>query len=353
MNDAEGPVEVDAAAEAVDAPEADLPAVAAPEAAPAPAGQGFGALLARARAEAGLSAEEIATRLRLHVRQVEAIEAENFGALPAAPYVSGFVRNYARELKLDPSALIDDLHGKLAQSGSPLATLDLRGAEVPRLPILDERRWRQLVLTAIVGVLVCGGLIGAWMAHQRKHAVSAPAAVATPSATPSGLAPAPAQDSAPLTAPPGVPPAGPIQAPSQSPAPVPAPPALAPPPARVAAATGAAGAPASPAAPPVREVAGPPPQRATNGLVLRFNDRSWVEVSDTEGRVLLSRTGEPGSLEMLNTSAPLLLVVGRADAVVVEYRGQAVDLKPFVTENGVARLTLADGRASSGGPNIR
>jgi cytoskeleton protein RodZ len=87
--------------------------------------------------------------------------------------------------------------------------------------------------------------------------------------------------------------------------------------------------------------------------VLRFNDRSWVEVSQTDGRVLMSRTGEPGSLELLNTNAPLLLVVGRADAVQVEYRGQPVDLKPYVSGNGVARLTLADGRISSGGPNPR
>ena len=44
-------------------------------------GIGFGMALALARRHAGLSVEELAARLRLHPRQVEAIEAENLGAV--------------------------------------------------------------------------------------------------------------------------------------------------------------------------------------------------------------------------------------------------------------------------------
>ena len=92
---------------------------------------------------------------------------------------------------------------------------------------------------------------------------------------------------------------------------------------------------------------------ATVGLLLRFNERSWFEISQADGRVLMSRNGEAGSLEMLNTSSPLVLVVGRADVVRVEYRGKPVDLKPYVNSNGVARLMFADGRVTSGGSTNR
>jgi hypothetical protein len=67
----------------------------------------------------------------------------------------------------------------------------------------------------------------------------------------------------------------------------------------------------------------------------------------------MSHTGEAGSLELLNVAVPMQLVVGRAEAVEVEYRGQPVNLKPYVNGNGVARLTLADGRISGGGQNSR
>jgi cytoskeleton protein RodZ len=348
-------------------------------------GIGFGMALALARRHAGLTVEELAARLRLHPRQVEAIEAENLGALPSAPYVSGFVRNFAREVRLDAAPLIDDLHEKLVRHGGPSATLDLRGTEGPRRPMLDERRWRQLVLSGIVLVLVCGGLIGLWIAHQRGSlAHPAPAPVASgqaafaPGAGGSGAADTVAQGSA---APPEAPirpavdtgaasPArdGAFAAPAQpaavgvgpsnpgaAAAPTPAlanaaAPASIPSPAPM---SSAKRPPSPPAASPLAPPAGQRSAPAANGLVLRFNDRSWVEVSEPTGRVLLSRTGEPGSLEMLNAAVPLQLVVGRADAVVVEYRGQAVDLKPFVSGNGVARVTLADGRASSGGQSIR
>lgn len=98
----------------------------------------------------------------------------------------------------------------------------------------------------------------------------------------------------------------------------------------------------------------PAPAGASNGLLLRFVERSWVEVSQPDGRVLLSHIGEAGSVELVNVPAPLVLVIGRADAVKVEYRGQQVNLKPYVNAaNGVARVVLAEGDAISGGQKNR
>jgi cytoskeleton protein RodZ len=368
------------------------PAAVEPQVAPSgPPGQaapaGFGYPLAQARVRAGLSVEQAAARIRLHPKQLRAIEDEDLQALPAPAYVNGFVRNYARELGLDPAPLIEALNAKLQLRGLTARAPDLgTGGPMPS-PMLDERAWRHLVLAGIVLALVCALLIGVWMAHSAsrdRDSAAQPGRAPTSSRTPEapaamtgagGSAPgavtAPASDSA------GTAPPAPVGAPPTS--------------AAGSGATGAAGAAPDSAAGSVAwaAAAGPasaeaaaspasagtqtdaanrgaaaassripvatltPAAGASGGLVLRFSDRSWVEVSQPDGRVLLARNGEPGSMELVNSSAPLVLVVGRADAVQVEYRGQPVNLKPYVNLKGVARVVLADGRVNNGGQGNR
>src|SRR6266436_662835 len=327
---------------------------------------GFGYALAQARTRAGLSVEQAAGRIRLQPRQLRAIENEDLRALPGPAYVNGFVRNYAREVGLDPGPLIEDLNAKLKLRGLGPQAPDLgTGGAVPG-PALDERAWRQLVLAGIVIALVCAGLIGVWMARPVIRARdSVPQRTAQP-------APAPASEA------PG------YQAKAASPARASEAPGSE---AKVAAAaagtTRGGGTAALGGAPPV---SGPSPAAATapesgastgsdansgsnsaaidgsgtapaagasTGLVLRFDERSWVEVRQPDGRVLLSRFGEPGSTEMVNSPPPLELVIGRAEAVQVEFQGQPVNLRPYINSKGAARVVLGDGRVASGGQSNR
>ena len=79
--------------------------------------QSTGAILAQAREAAGLSIEDVAVQLKLAPRQVVASERDDFASLPGRTFVRGFVRNYARLLKLDVdaalAALEDDDYGRL------------------------------------------------------------------------------------------------------------------------------------------------------------------------------------------------------------------------------------------------
>ena len=65
-----------------------------------------GAVLRAAREAAGLTVAEVARRLKLTVRLVEAIEANDRRRFPPAVYLRGFVRNYARLLGLDAEPLL-------------------------------------------------------------------------------------------------------------------------------------------------------------------------------------------------------------------------------------------------------
>jgi cytoskeleton protein RodZ len=323
---------------------------------------GFGYALAQARVRAGLTVEQAAARIRLHPRQLQAIENEDLQSLPAAAYVNGFVRNYARELGIDSGPLIEDLNAKLTLRGLSAQEPDLGPAPTPHAPVLDERAWRHLVLAAIVVGLICAGLVGLWMARSAYRSDGSGAPAPARSEAPAGVGAAPPLAGAAM--PPAVPSsANAATAPAAAVA-TPAVPVAAP----VAASEAPAAAAALPAASPMDAegkapvavgmrmpvVTPAPAAGTTTGLLLRFTERSWVEVSQPDGRVLLSHIGEPGSFELVNATAPLVLVVGRADAVRVEYRGQPVNLKPYVnTINGVARVLLADDASASGGQSNR
>lgn len=66
-----------------------------------------GGALRAARESQGLSVPEIASRLRLGPKQIEAIEADNFAVLPEPTIVRGFIRNYAKQLKINAQPLLD------------------------------------------------------------------------------------------------------------------------------------------------------------------------------------------------------------------------------------------------------
>ena len=70
-----------------------------------------GERLARARQAQGLSTGDVARRLKLSVWQIEALESGNYAPLPGAIFVRGFIRNYARLLKLDAEALLEAAAG--------------------------------------------------------------------------------------------------------------------------------------------------------------------------------------------------------------------------------------------------
>ncbi|MBI3283022.1 helix-turn-helix domain-containing protein [Candidatus Curtissbacteria bacterium] len=63
--------------------------------------QKLGEILREARAAKHISQEEVASRLLLKKETIQALEEGDWGALPQAAYVRGFIKNYADLLGLD------------------------------------------------------------------------------------------------------------------------------------------------------------------------------------------------------------------------------------------------------------
>ena len=72
----------------------------------------LGQLLREAREQKGVSLEEVEEATRIRQKFLQALEEEDYGALPAETYVKGFLRTYATYLELDPEELMAIYEGR-------------------------------------------------------------------------------------------------------------------------------------------------------------------------------------------------------------------------------------------------
>lgn len=310
----------------------------------------FGATLRAAREAAGMSVAALAGRLRLHPKQVEALERSDLAALPSLIYVRGFVRGSARELKIDPAPLLADLDRRAGVV--PGALPPPGGSASPLARFGDGSR---AIMVAVVVILVIAGIVGALIPRHRGAAtarVDAPPGPAAPSLAEPAEAPPAAEPAAATGAPPApsdserrTPAVPPVVKPAAKAEPTPAPARHAPAP-PVAGSAPAAQAEVAPAAPnpeiaPVPAApADPAVAQAAPDLVLRVHAISWVEVVQSNGTTLLAQICPAGSVQEIRGRAPFRIVIGNAPAVDAQFRGVAVDVNRFANVNGVARFTL-------------
>ncbi len=152
-----------------------------------------GERLRAARETAVLNLDDIGSRTRVPLRHLEAIERNDYSALPSTTYAVGFVKAYARALNLDEHAYAHDLRDELGRSqpGAPEASV-YEPADPSRVPA------RFLAWTALaVAVLFAVGYF-AWRAQYFGEAAPAPTEVATPEVvTPAPTAATPTPTAAP------------------------------------------------------------------------------------------------------------------------------------------------------------
>ncbi|SFV07048.1 helix-turn-helix domain-containing protein [Pseudoduganella namucuonensis] len=313
-----------------------------------------GAQLAAQREAMGLTVDQIADQLKLAPRQVAALEAGDYASLPNMAVTRGFVRAYAKVVKLDAAPLVAMIEvNPIAGHEHPPARRERISATFSesRFPQLTERSSKPTgwIMGAAVAAVVAAAF-AAWhldlFPNIKPGQATAPAApaVATVPVDPAaaGAASAPLQSpNVPLISVPppadasgapagaGTPVAG-VGAPAAGAAPgtVPAAPANAVP----AAPAVAAPAQAAPAA------AQPAPAAAAT-LVLKVSEDSWVEIKRPGKPALISRLVKAGSTETFEITDPALLVVGKPTGVQATLRGAPLPLPP-VAGGTISRVNI-------------
>jgi cytoskeleton protein RodZ len=291
-----------------------------------------GARLAACREERGWTVEQVASQLNLAPRQIVAIESDDYPALPGMAIVRGFIRAYAKLLKVDPVPLLAALGGETVLSGehiTPRKTLATPFSET-RLPVMTERsgllsKWLfALLLLLLLGVAIWAAQRSGEIAEISRSAssqVKNGLAYLSPS-NPTEHKPAPSEaSSATVPAAPSVPHVEAEAPPAvqEVPAPVDEP-----------AANG------SGADSPVKSEA---PTDKDNLLLTVIKD-SWVEIRRiSNNSVVTSGIVKAGTTESIVVNEPMSVVIGNADGVEARFRGAPLELKNSA-RNNVARLTL-------------
>ncbi|MBC5807797.1 MAG: helix-turn-helix domain-containing protein [Candidatus Eremiobacter antarcticus] len=123
----------------------------------------IGEALSSGRERQGLSILEVARRLRIRTKFVEALEREEWGAIGEFVYVRGFLQNYATLLKLDPAPLVLRLREEYAADsgyarlpGTDARAFTAESHPVSRQPVKTARwfPWVLGTLTTVAVVLV-------------------------------------------------------------------------------------------------------------------------------------------------------------------------------------------------------
>ena len=297
-----------------------------------------GAVLARARIAHNLSVIEVARHLKLTPQQVEALEEGDFRRLPGRVFVRGFIKNYAKLVRLDPTPLLRQIEQEIPKP-APVAELRMP-REVP-LPVQKKSQWP--VFAGVAFMIVAALAVYEFGFNDERGdgtgngGAKSEVTEAAPPGT-SGSTPAASGDTAATSA---IAPTAPVAA-----LPVTAPTPAAPPAAAPAAPTppGAAAPAVSVLAPPVVADAqsmmkSPPARAGDRQLLFRFEDDSWVEIRDRDNRIIHSKLNRAGSEERVTGAPPFKLVVGNARKVHLLYDAKPVDLVPH-TGVTVARLTI-------------
>ena len=141
-----------------------------------------GARLAEARKAQALELTEVASRTRVPLRHLEAIEANDLTALPAIPYSVGFVRSYAQLLGLDAPALArefrEEMSGGKVERAAPEPFEPADPARVPSRFLVSVACTVALLLTAGYAIWRSGIFDGAEDTAVVASATPAPVAVA-------------------------------------------------------------------------------------------------------------------------------------------------------------------------------
>lgn len=297
-----------------------------------------GAILAAAREAQGLSVADISQRLKLSVAQIKSIEADDHSKLPTPVYVRGFIRSYARLLKLDSAQLLppkvttpppvvpaptvrETREARNTQQASgipetPLAspipsvsyTSHTAGSrDIPAEVLLMRDAPREAIepspyrrVPALLGgivVVILGLAYYEFVFNAPTVSPNTPVSVAGANTD--------TTNTQPLTGAPV------IEQPKAE----------------------------APAGALTLKKSADPTSGVATGLHFVFNGESWVEVRDGDGKIVFSNTNQAGTEKRVTGVPPLSVVVGGSSRVRLSFNGKVIDLASYANDD-VARLRL-------------
>lgn len=276
-----------------------------------------GVLLAKARKSQKLSVEDVATSLCLSIAKINALEADDFLVISDPTLARGFIRSYARLLKLDPEPLLI-AHRQLipAEIVNPIGVK----TEVVSSPIQGSNLRNKSIILVLVFVAIIS-LVWFFVYHDDSGSDVAEVNVSTVTqeSLPQQALPVAEREvknNEQITE---------LQLPKE--------------------ATSSNSEPSTASEKTANEPAKVEPMKKVSvgsSLVrvkLVFTGNAWVSVKDKSGNTVYDKTAKAGGEEYVEGVPPLKFHIGNVSATQVVFNGETIDLSPN-TYNNMARVTL-------------
>jgi cytoskeleton protein RodZ len=325
-------------------------------------GSRCGGVLRAAREKQNLSVQDIASRLRLSPKQIEAIEADNFSVLPEPTIVRGFIRNYAKQLKIDGEPVLAG-YSAIVPSSTP-HELIVKPTSNMTVSGYEKSKAGRYIGAALAMLLA----LGAWLFYQyyiEKPSPTKPSASVSANEAGNQTEAAPESAATPAELPQ---PALPVAERQDNTTPVtlPAADATNALPVTLSAANAVPALPVTPANQAATAVSTPLPSSApvnakpatalpalqttdsldasldapaelpANGkkrLEINASQETWVNITDANGREIYSKIIFAGSRETIEARPPLNITVGNAGGTTLAVNGKPMDLAPHTRVN--------------------
>jgi cytoskeletal protein RodZ len=244
----------------------------------------FGSTFKARREAKGLSLEQIATETRINTRFLQAIEHDDFQALPGGIFSRGFVRAYAEVLGMDPDQAVADFD-RISNYHEPVVLEGLRVST-------PQPSKRNLLLYPIAaGVLVLVIAIFYFVTRERPATVS-------PDAPKSTVAPPETAASAPAAAP-------------------------------------AVVEPPRPPAPPPQETTRP---KVALTLALEVVEPTWVKITTDGTSAVAGEILQPGTTRSYTAQNSIYIAVGNAAGLSLKINDQP--MRPLGRSGQVRQITI-------------
>lgn len=296
-----------------------------------------GLVLRSAREAQKLSIEELASRLRLSEKHINALEADDFSIFGSAIFARGFIRAYANLLTLDPQPLLDEHLRMFPQDQSQSITYKTDD-------IVKSGNFNFFKFTGLALGALCIFAVVIWVAYKiwayqgntnpadnvtpavgiEQNSISEPLPEA---ALPAAERKASVNDGTIVTE---------IALPKAADI------VDAAPKSELKAPADKTKEPATSIESTKSEAA--KPQAVAPGSVrvkLVLTGSSWIGVQDKDGKTVFSKLAKAGAEEYVEGLPPLKFHIGNASATQVIFNGETIDLAPN-TYNNMARITVGD-----------
>lgn len=274
-----------------------------------------GAMLRSARETAGVSVEALAGAMKVPVNKIEALESDNYAALPDVVFARALAASICRVFGTSPAPVLalmprGGAHS-LTSAGADINASFRDGSERPRRNPLVIHATRPLGVAVMV--LLLGAAVFVFLPYRSDTPESGDSGTGIVTYEPGAVQGMPLEMALPVEPL--------IAGTGQSP-------------------VAAAEAQQAPEAEVVKPEAANITAPGSDG-VLEFTARgtSWIQVRDASKKVVFERTLAKGEVASATGTPPLKVTVGRADAVEVKVRGAQFDLAG-VAKSGVARFEV-------------